>query len=797
MRLLLALGLLVAATPAIAQESDPLSHVSSALDLTLPVEARAEAVGRLGDSTDPRVLPVLEYLLGERESPLRLAAVRAAARIPTPEAQALLLRLVRSPRDMNLRLEAVRGLHAQGLADVPDILESLALDASLPSQVSTLAREELAAHYPDRALPEPEPVVVVRRDRNGQMALSLFGGVFGGYSLMAVGDLGGTDAGVAVGLVGGTLLGAAGGYLVGQGYSTPRSLTLASGAGWGLWTGVGTGLLLLEPSPRRGRWLHLFALGGEVGGGLLTAWWWDALEPHLDRPGAEVDNGIALTGLMLGVPVVHRVSQLRGGQEIGGWAVASGLALGGATGSLVGRMVTDGRGPYLATGTAWSMALGALTLRSLHDDPSFLGYENSVIVGGLLGLGVAQLTWSPTLEGGDVATVNALGGTGAALGLGTVLVREGGDVRAATALVGLATGAGLVAGRLISPYLQFKGGDRSLVGLGLLHGGVAGLLLPDLLWREPERRRVGVGLLGAATGTLVAGASSQFSEYSPSDVGVMLVADGFGAMTGLGASLLSSQELTARGVNTGLLLGSGLTLAAATQLAPHLAFDSGDAALIAVTSTLGAWHGAAFGIGLQTPDTRRAGATLLGLGGGGLSGMALGQVLDYSPGWVAAASSGAVWGIWLSLSSISAFGDLRESHALVILGASDLGLGVTALLLSPLVGVEPVQVGIASLFGAGGAVVFLLGRALVPSQPRDLLVASLVGSGVGLGTGAVVAWLKGPSVKAPPAAARLELGAPERAWASPIRFRGLTSAPVLSADGAVSGGGLALMFEND
>jgi hypothetical protein len=208
----------------------------------------------------------------------------------------------------------------------------------------------------------------------------------------------------------------------------------------------------------------------------------------------------------------------------------------------------------------------------------------------------------------------------------------------------------------------------------------------------------------------------------------------------------------------------------------------------------GAWQGLGLALGLDAPGEVVGGATLLGLGVGGLSGMGLSQNVELSPGWVAAAGSGALWGGWLMTSAQLAWGELDRSDTLLVLVASDLGMAASTVALSPLVEATPTLVGITGLGGLGGGVLFTLGAGLFTRDSRDLLKAGFVGTSVGLLAGGLFAAQSSPGEdKASPVAGTSggSAGIPS------VSFLGLSTAPLFTADGRSRGMAVVASFEND
>ncbi len=782
---------------------DALTQLGNAMNLSLPENQRLEAVAALGRLGEPRLLPVLSYLMQDRSRPVRSAAVAAVGALPSDAAQELLVGCARNTQlPFDAREECVRALHVQGLPSAPERLEQLSRDSQLTSTLIALARAELKTHYPARVETEPQQVAAGARPGglpfkiSGRQTLMAAGATYGAYSLYAVGDIGRTESGPTLGLLGGAALGGTAGYLLGKDFTQARSLTLTTGTGLGLWAGVGLGLATLSPAEDR-RYLHFFALGGEALGAIASWYVWDSLGERLDVTSPHADAWITPTAIMLTTPTIHLLSQINndGDDTIRGVGLASGVVLGGTLGMLLRHQVTDGRGSYLATGTGWSMGLGALGQLGSTNHATIERTELVMLGAGLAGLTLAQLTWTPELKSGDVATINGFAVGGAALGGGLIYLGEDDKSDQATARILLATtAAGLVGGRLLTERLHFSSGDTSLLGLGLAQGTLTGAMLPGF-FEEPDGKSTGAGmLLGSSLGTLATVGLTQVTEYTPAEVGRMAVIDLFGSMAGVGTVLLARQDQTSgRDVQRGLLIGSLASLAASSQLTSRMEVSRGDAALVGLGSSWGAWQGLGLAIGLEASDEVKAGATLLGLGLGGLGGLGLSQKVDVTPGWVAAASSGSLWGGWLMSSAHLAWGELRAPDMLLVVAAGDVGLALSTLALSPLVGATPAQLGIMSLGGLGGGVIFTLGGGLFTRESRPLLQASFIGTSAGLIVGGIIASRINLEPDPQSSARTLSGGS-----AGPsVWFRGLSSAPLFGPDGRSRGVAVVASFEND
>jgi hypothetical protein len=141
-----------------------------------------------------------------------------------------------------------------------------------------------------------------------------------------------------------------------------------------------------------------------------------------------------------------------------------------------------------------------------------------------------------------------------------------------------------------------------------------------------------------------------------------------------------------------------------------------------------------------------------------------------------------------------AWGEFDAPDMLLVVAAGDVGLALSTLALSPLVGATPTQLGIVSLGGLGGGVLFTLGGGLFTRESRPLLQASFIGTSAGLLVGGIIASRFGPEPENTASAARTLSGG----TAGPsVWFRGLSSAPLFGPDGRSRGVAVVASFEND
>ena len=375
-----------------------------------------------------------------------------------------------------------------------------------------------------------------------------------------------------------------------------------------------------------------------------------------------------------------------------------------------------------------------------------------------------------------------------------------GDIGPAFGVLAAGATAGLVVGWNVGRKLQFSSGDQPLTAVLGAEGVLVGAFAPGIFRAETEDLDIVGGMLvGGAVGVLTGAVLSQYTSLTPGEVGVGFGAGVFAGVGGFGLGLLSGPGTSLPSIDKharfsarlqpghiGAIVGSLAGIVIGTAVAPQAHFSPGDGALITLSSSWGLWQGLGLSVGLGLKDTTLSGGVLLGFGGGGIAGMLLSQALELSPATVAAASTGILWGTWFAAFGANLVEGLTFRPAmLVVVAGGDAGLALTSILLSPLVGARPAQLGVASLGGIAGAAAFTLGTALATNDGNALIVANLTGTAVGLVTGGVIASVFDIGVDPEPAAPgrSVEHGS----WSDGVRFRGLSSTPIYDGRGQVSG----------
>lgn len=431
----------------------------------------------------------------------------------------------------------------------------------------------------------------------------------------------------------------------------------------------------------------------------------------------------------------------------------------GRASDLPRRPSTDGA-PWVAVGSAWALgtAMGAAGHLG-HADLLALGVVSGAAAGGTAGYLFAR-AWP--MEAGDAAFVTssvvlggagarflgegdaswwlALGGTAAGYGLGYGLraVHPGGAMDAVEAAgVSLAAGAGasvfgpratgvgllagLAVGHAVAPALDLALADGPLLALGVGAGAAAGwFVAPDTGPR-----------LGGAAGALTGYATAGLLDVPDDVVLASVVGAGFGGAVGGGIA-----RATRTGPALALVGGvAGLAGGAAFAAATPEPVDDRDVWLVGLASGWAVWQTAGWTYvargGLSGPP---GGLVLAVPAAVGIGAALVAIEVDLPASHGAAAVSLGVWGGWLGGATGHLLGDWHLEGALV---GSNLGLGAGALALGPAAGLPPLVVGLADAGGVLGASLGAIGASLATADRDTITVAALVGSGVGLGAGAV------------------------------------------------------------
>jgi hypothetical protein len=494
-----------------------------------------------------------------------------------------------------------------------------------------------------------------------------------------------------------------------------------------------------------------------------------------------------------------------------------GVVIGAVAGQLLGTLY-DVRPPdalLLASYGVWSVPVGSFAGSALVAPGG--GYQAPITPSIMLltHLGAMTAGWLVkdrlTLSETDVFELNASAAAALFVAGGLVnLPPTGSDARPALAALALAPTLGLALGTYLAPTLQLTAPKTGLALLAMAEGGLAGGLLGAALIPEytegplgapnfnVERGHqiTGLSLLGIGLGAAGVLFTSPLWDPSGSDVALI----GFGALAGnmlFGAlPLLVAGDAGITGAQLGVAAGGLAGGLAASLLTRPLSLElrDGDPLLLGLGSAFSAWQGIGWASWLSSRsllDSPRASAfALAGVGAGTVAFLAATRSLDLSmahAGWL---FSGSVWGAYLSFLGSLIGNASGETSLLASLIGSDVGFALSALVLSPLVNVSPAILAWSSIGGFGGTIFASLAWAFAnPTSPGAgarfgvfNLVGTTLGLGIGAALGATVFKGSGGDAATLPLAG-LDLPLPM-----------ITAAPMVGADGAVSGGGAQLLW---
>ncbi|MBI5610743.1 MAG: hypothetical protein HY902_17835 [Deltaproteobacteria bacterium] len=499
--------------------------------------------------------------------------------------------------------------------------------------------------------------------------------------------------------------------------------------------------------------------------------------------GAALFGGLALES-------VGGVAGTGGADLIG--AITGGV-LGGGAGYVFGRQVSNARQHYYMSAMTWGAAAGYLAARSLINRPygqwgdrvsdEEVGLNRwsagLTLLGELGGLVLAGYSAdSLNLTSADVATADAIGlGTTIAVAGALGLMPEREDQRPgyAALLAGSLVGVGI--GTAAARQLHFTAGDLTLIGYGAAEGLYYGAQLTDLV--DPTRSSPSGGALGAGVAGLTATAVSQWIEPTAGNVWETAMFAQYGKLLGAGLTMVATDSN--RSAQWAQLGGGALGLAGGAWLSQRTAYRGGDRAIIPIGSLLGLEHGALIGAiydgqssGQPSRQLLAPGLSLAGLALGGLGAAALGQYTDMT-GWQATmGSTGAVWGAWFALwSRVLMNSESETGLATTVLISSDVGLAVSALAVSPLIGADPRILAGATFGGLAGGGLASLFTAMVTTNSDPIIRANLAGSATGLVAGGILAYFAYADSE-PMDKKTADLGLP--GWLK-LPVRGVSSAP--------------------
>ena len=467
-------------------------------------------------------------------------------------------------------------------------------------------------------------------------------------------------------------------------------------------------------------------------------------------------RGIAITsGVLFGGYTLAAVGNLGNNQ--------SGPAIGALGGALVGGgaaiiltqsgSITRGQGAAIATAGGWGLATGLAAGTLTDRNPSSTVVTSFGLLGELAGLVPAlALRDRISLTGGDVFLANLTGLAGVSIASGALLyLAPRDDVRPGVAVTMVAGLSGLGAGMYFARDLHFTPGGQLAPAAGALMGG---LLTSDVtLALSPfddrrDRRNGGAWLLGIGLGAASGGALAQLAPDLTRGDELGILAGGALARAAAGGALrlASGSESSDHVASAAGLVAGGL---ASAMLLPRTRLDESRLVVGSLGAAWALWQGlgvAAYHDQIHPKstisDTDRLAVARFSIGVGGLAGIALVPAAHVTVGQALAASSTGVWALWLSHWASVATNAPTSTTIRTDLVLSDAGLVAGALAVSPLFRVPPAAIGIASLYGVGGAALFSLGAALFTANQASghpVAIANVLGTAFGLSAGVVAA----------------------------------------------------------
>jgi hypothetical protein len=488
----------------------------------------------------------------------------------------------------------------------------------------------------------------------------------------------------------------------------------------------------------------------------------------------------------------HRVDELRGevARRGTGWLMAGGAGalgyslasvgyfgqadlevLGGITGAAAGGTlgyVAGRRWPIEAGDAAFLSSSGLVGVTSGVLLGCAAGEDRACWTGGLIGEAVGFGAGAMLMErhpGTQVDTVEALviaGATGLSAGTTANGFARRHEIRhedewetwyepdwekvqrSSQLATGLGLAGGLAAGHLVSPRVALSGSDIGQMTLGATWGGFSGGLLA-------ADRTDGMSVWsGIGMGTLLGYGLAEPMELGGDAVFTGYMGLGYGSMVGLGVSALAGEiwEVPQSVAEDSTKATVWVTGSAGMGLGSWLAWKNpeplkaNDIIFTGLGTGWAVWQTTGWWIYAHEPDATQGLNFLVPAAVGSTAAIASPHI-DINVGDTLSATSLGLWGTYLGLVG-SALADADSDQALLAtLVASDIGLGTGVLLMSPAVDASPVVVGLADAGGVAGATMGAVLVALSTGEQDPILVASLVGAGAGaLGGGLLGARLE-------------------------------------------------------
>ena len=473
----------------------------------------------------------------------------------------------------------------------------------------------------------------------------------------------------------------------------------------------------------------------------------DGIARHYPERLDDIGDSVRVDGrpwLMLGGGAALGTALSAAGQlgkaELAAVGVVTGGITGATAGALYGRAfpMEAGDAAFITTSGLMGTAAGQLLLSPSGETAGVLGRLGGATLG--YGTGVALHKVHP---GTGRDSVEALGMTSAlavtSAGV-TTLLRQTDSMEP---VLGTTVALGGIGAHALSPHVDVTAEDRGLITFttSLTTAGA-------VLWPAPRETTTGRVLVGLGTGPLVswalAGPVDATAGVQTGAWAGMLHGGVFGGGVGLALGPETENLAAARtGALAGMLVGSGV--GAWRTWADPEPIDPDDVVLVGIVGSWTAWQAAGWGIHGQA-STRTTGILVATPAVASATAAVLASEVDVPVIESISSTSLGLWGIYAG--GVGAQLAERPSLPGALIGGN-VGLGVGALLVSPVVGVPPVVIGVADAGGALGGAAGVLVGALTTDDDAIVLGASLVGVGLGATGGALLGtrWVRSGSAR--------------------------------------------------
>jgi len=611
----------------------------------------------------------------------------------------------------------------------------------------------------------------------GAMALGSTGLILGSLIAQRTEVEPGDVGEMSLALAAGDALGAGIGLLADLGRS--NTVRLMQGVGISTWVAGSLRAPRTRHSSRDALLMTQLGAGGVLQGAFLPDLW---REEGADLAGSVRAGGamaLGSAGLILGSLLAQRSEVAPGDVGEMSLALAAGDAMGAGIGLLADLSHSNTIRLMEGVGLAAWVAGGLRAPRTHHSGRDALlmaqlaaggvaqgamlpdlwrsgdeGPTGAARAGGAMALGSAALVTGSLLaqrsevEPGDVGEMALALAAGDALGAGIGLAAELGEANTLRVMQGVGT-AVWIAGSLRAPATRYTGRDRRFMAMLSGYGAFLGAWTP--VWESGDLQQikatqvVGGVLAGSAAGLIAGSLVTPQIDLGATAVGEVGLASAGWSLFGAGLGLM----IPVQDDRLPIILMQGVGLAGtvgSSFLVDRTRYSTPDRVLTTLTVAFGTWQGVGTSLLLDASDRQIAGATMATTGLGFMAGATISQFIDLTQAEVWTLFSGSVWGAMLGVVGANiardAGSDLSTGeHVGITTLASDVGLGLGILALSPMLRWSAKRVGYINLFGLGGVA---LGAAIGgPIESRiGTQIGVMAGSVAGLTTGIILTgWL--------------------------------------------------------